>query len=307
MINQKTRAKGLVVDVKRCAVHDGPGIRTTVFLKGCPLRCLWCHNPESMRSSIQIKSLPGQCIGCGRCVEVCPAGCHVIDEAGHQFDRGNCQSCGRCSEACPAGALQRVGVCRSAEEIMGQVLRDVRYFEQSGGGVTLSGGEPLAQPGFSRALLAEAKAHDLHTCLDTSGHAPFEHFEVILGLVDLFLYDLKETDPVRHKQYTGVDNRLILENLGRLADCGATIILRCPIIPGYNDRADHFHRIAELVAGHSAITEVNVMAFHPFGASKSEQVGLTSSLPAMKAVDQGTRQHWLDQLSRICPVPVRPG
>ena len=209
--------QGIVFDIKRGSTNDGPGLRTTVFLKGCPLRCLWCHNPEAMRRPPEVRFVDTLCRTCGACVEACPNRLHRIDaEQGHVFDRTGCAVCGRCVAACPSGALAMAGGAMSVDEVMRVVIRDAAYYRRSGGGMTLSGGEPLVQHQFARQLLAAAGDRRIHTCLDTTGHAPTEHLMGLADHVDLFLYDYKESDPQRHRRYTGVDNALILRNLAEL-------------------------------------------------------------------------------------------
>ena len=297
--------KGNVFAIERCSLHDGPGIRTTVFLKGCPLRCLWCHNPESMRFEPEIRFTAVKCTGCGKCAAACEAGCHRTDSGKHRFDRADCVRCGRCTEACPSGALEFAGREMTVDEVISTVLRDRAFFENSGGGMTLSGGEPLAQPDFARALLAAARAEGLHTCLDTSGGVAYEHLAAVAELVDLFLYDIKETDPARHAEFTGRDNRLILENLRRLDAGGAVTSLRCPIVPGYNDREDHLAALGELAESLEHVLEVQVMPFHPYGSHKSSQIGAQYALSDISAPDRETVDRWRSRIAARTSVPVK--
>ncbi|MBN1675492.1 MAG: glycyl-radical enzyme activating protein [Kiritimatiellae bacterium] len=301
------KVTGTIFDIKKFAVHDGPGIRTTVFLKGCPLRCLWCHNPESVERGPQVAYRLDKCIGCGSCVRVCPAGCHRMAGELHVFDRQGCVQCGACAQACYMKALERIGREASVDEVLGEVLKDKRYFEKSGGGLTLSGGEPMAQPAFTAALLRAAKRAGLHTCLDTCGQAPFENYRAVLEHVDLFLYDVKETDAAKHREYTGVDNRLILENLVRLDSAGARTILRCPIIPGLNDRASHFAELAKLANRLAGVVEVNLMPYHPYGSSKGDALERVNPLGELAAATREQADAWLAQVQAATRVPVRRG
>lgn len=264
---------GRVFDVQRFSIHDGPGIRTTVFLKGCPLRCVWCHNPEGMRPDMELSFAGEKCIGCGYCFRACPNGCHVDAGGRHVLLRGRCAACGRCTEECFAQALECVGREMRVDEVMHEVLRDCPFYETSGGGLTVSGGEPLMQFDFAASLLRSARRAHVHTCLETCGYAPAEKVERISEWVDLFLYDFKETDPRKHREFTGVSNDRILDNLRLLHARGARIVLRCPLVPGLNDRPDHFDGIAELSRELPGMDGVELMPYHALGKSKLDRLG----------------------------------
>ncbi|VGO13989.1 Benzylsuccinate synthase activating enzyme [Pontiella desulfatans] len=300
------QSAGTVFDVQRFSLHDGPGIRTTVFLKGCPLRCLWCHNPESIDFRPEIGWRPEHCTGCGACIEACPEGCHQLsqEDSHHRFDRADCTRCGRCAEACAFGALTRIGKRMGVDEVMTEVLKDRAYYKTSGGGLTLSGGEPLAQPEFAEALLSAARSEGIHTAVETSGQVRFQTLENMVELTDLFLFDLKETDPARHETYSGMDGQLIRENLQRLNALGADIILRCPIIPTLNDRPGHFAQISDLVNSLSHIREVHVMPYHPFASHKYSELGKSAPLGRIEAPDEPQKKQWVHALKVSCPVHI---
>ena len=275
--------QGRIFDVQRFSIHDGPGIRTTVFLKGCPLRCIWCHNPEGAAPGPMLSFLPELCIGCGYCFQICPREAHTIEDDVHELDRAVCEVCGACAEECYAQALELIGRDVTVEEVMGEVLRDRPFYETSGGGITLSGGDPTFQMDFTEALLRVAREEGLNTCVETSGFTNCANLPRIEELVDLFLYDIKETDPQRHQDCTGVSNELILANLRALHARGARILLRCPIIPGYNDRADHFEALATLAVELPDLVGLEVMPYHALGESKALRLGLD---PEGRAVSQ---------------------
>ncbi len=290
--------QGRIFDIQRCSLHDGPGIRTTVFLKGCPLRCLWCHNPESIFPERQLAYQGSLCTFCRRCADLCPQGVHHVQEREHQLHRDRCTFCGACVEACPARALEILGRQVSVEEVMQEVLRDRIFYETSGGGMTLSGGEPCLQPDFSLGLLQTAREEGLHTCLDTCGFCDYQTLSRLAGSADLVFYDIKETDSERHKQWTGVDNARILDNLRRLDAAGTVIRLRCPIIPGLNDREDHFQALAELAGSLSRCQGVELLGYHRLGQGKRERLGMAPAdtrIPA-QAVPAETLESWKDRI-----------
>lgn len=262
---------GLVFDVKHFAVHDGPGIRTTIFLKGCPLRCAWCHSPESQSPEPEVAFNPDPCIGCGHCVKACPNDAQTMGNP--KILRERCNASGRCVEVCFAGALTMYGEKRTVGELLEEVERNRPLYETSGGGVTVSGGEPTIQPAFTRALLEALKDRGIHTALDTCGLADWEALRDILEHVDLVLYDLKHMDSTLHESMTGLPNHLILSNLERVAGLGKTLVIRVPVIPGFNDDVDHFRKMGRFLEGLGGVESVELLPYHNLGAPKYATLG----------------------------------
>ncbi|UCB44643.1 MAG: glycyl-radical enzyme activating protein [Spirochaetota bacterium] len=292
-------SSGIVFNIQRFSIHDGPGIRTTVFLKGCPLHCAWCHNPESISLEPEISFNAELCERCGRCTAVCQKGAHVIEGTDHYLIRELCVQCGRCIDECMPEALQLIGEEMSTEEVITEVERDLPFYETSGGGMTISGGEPLYQFDFCLTLLKEAKTRDIHTCLDTSGCAPNSHFKAMLECVDLFLFDFKGWDPVFHKKYTGANPASLLKNLELLIQSGAKVILRCPIIPGYTDSDRHFKAIAGLEKQYPSILGIDILGFHELGRGKYDRLGKQSLIQGLKSVSEDQKNIWLEKLKSM--------
>ncbi len=265
---------GTIFDIQRFALHDGPGIRTTVFLKGCLLSCPWCCNPESQQPHPQLAYDAEKCTHCLKCVTVCPTGAlkKIDQKLDIAFDL--CNACANCVEECPESAMKIFGYQMHSEDVICQVAKDKAYFDNSGGGLTLSGGDPLFQPDFTLDLLKKAKGIKINTCLETSAFAGKEVFEQLLPWVDYFYIDYKITGENRHKQFTGVSSKQVLENIDFLCRNNAHVVLRCTIIPGINDHDEHFNAIAGISRQYDAIGEVHILPYHRYGESKYKQLGM---------------------------------
>lgn len=269
--------KARVFEIKRFAVHDGDGIRTTVFLKGCPLRCIWCHNPEGISPSPELAYYAHKCVGCGECAEVCPSGAHAMVNGVHTFDRALCTACGKCAEVCLGNALTLYGKEMTVDELMPRLLEDREFYLNSGGGVTVSGGECLTHADFCRELLSRLNAEGISTAVDTCGFVSREAIDKVLPFTDVFLYDLKAIDSAVHEKCTGRDNKIILENLRYIAKSDALIEIRTPYVPDYNDK--EIERIAELLRELGGDISIRILPYHNYAASKYESLGLPCRLP----------------------------
>jgi pyruvate formate lyase activating enzyme len=268
---------GLVFNIQRYSLHDGPGIRTTVFLKGCPLRCAWCHNPEGIDRQAEILRDPARCIACGRCREGCPArAAALIERTGPPQDEApRCVRCGTCAGQCPAEARRLVGRRMTVAEVLAEILRDRMFYDDSRGGATFSGGEPLLQPEFVLAALEACRSREIHTAVDTSGYVPREVLLAAAPWTGLFLYDLKILDDQRHRRFTGVSNRLILENLHALGQVHENIWVRMPLVPGVNDAPGDLEEIARLAASIPGVRQINLLPYHAAGSAKLARLGKT--------------------------------
>jgi pyruvate formate lyase activating enzyme len=259
---------GIITNIQKFCLHDGPGIRTTVFLKGCPLNCKWCHNPEMISGNPELYKTESRCIGCGACIEVCPENINSItDDRNH-----TCTACGTCVNQCPTGARQIMGKSVSVADLLKTIIRERILYDESGGGVTFSGGEPLQQPEFLLRLLQACRNQGLHTAVDTCGYAHFKTIKEIAAYSDLFLYDIKLMDTEKHRQWTGVSNKIILENLQKLNRIHNNIWIRIPIIPGINDTIQELSAIAQFLSSLSGIKQVNLLPYHQTGSYKQKHL-----------------------------------
>ncbi len=273
-----TMKTGTIFDIKRYAINDGPGIRTAVFFKGCPLECWWCHNPEGQLAQPQLMIRENRCKLSRTCVEACLPGAISWDN-GPAVDWEKCDQCGKCAEVCYAGGLEMVGHTVTASEVMAEIERDVPFYDQSGGGVTFTGGEPMAQTEFLKEVLAACREKHIDTAVDTSGYISWDNFRDIVPLVDLFLFDVKLMDETRHMKYTGVSNTLIINNLRKLGEMGAPIIVRIPLIPGINDDDENISLIGSTLAALPRLVGAEVMPYHDIGTAKYGALGMKYKLP----------------------------
>jgi pyruvate formate lyase activating enzyme len=264
---------GLVFDIQKYSLHDGPGIRTTVFMKGCPLACRWCSNPESQNPKQEIMTYDIRCIGCGKCAEVCSTGAITFDGAKREIDWEKCDECLECARVCPARGIECVGRHMTIDEVVAKVEQDRVFYENSGGGMTVSGGEPLVQWEFVSSVLQRCREKGLHTALDTSGMAPWKNLERVLEHADLVLFDIKHMDSAIHKKGTGVGNETILENARKVAE-RATTWIRIPLIPGFNDSESNVTRAAHF-AGEIGAEKISLLPYHNLGSSKYPKLGRT--------------------------------
>lgn len=280
---------GLIWDIKKYAIHDGPGIRTNVFFKGCPLRCPWCCNPEAQGSEPEVVHLKENCIHCNRCLAVCPSGAISVDKRGtRRILRSRCNTCGLCAIHCPNQAMNIVGKRMTASEILSEVLRDAVFYERSGGGLTLTGGEPLAQPDFVCELLRQYKIEErgAHAAIETCGFVPWSDLRHILEYTDLVLYDIKHMDAQKHLRSTGVNNKLILQNAQRIAESGVRLVIRFPLIPGFNDTEENIRRTADFARQLPGVEELDLLPYHRLGESKYRRLGRKYQLSRARPLDR---------------------
>jgi len=296
--------EGLIFNIQRFSVHDGPGIRTTVFMKGCPLRCLWCSNPESQDSFPNLMTRDVSCHACGACALACDRKAITVEAEGRRIDRARCDNCFTCVSACPHDSLLSCGRYAGVQEVLDEVVRDRDFYANSGGGVTVSGGEPLSQPEFVTGLLASCKDVGLHRALDTTGYAAWETMEHVVKLVDLVLFDVKHVDPKKHRNATGVDNRLIMENLKRTSQVVETWV-RVPLIAGFNDAENEIGELAKLGKA-LGVARFSLLPYHEGGVSKNRQMGKAYRCPDAQAPD-GERLELLKEIIEGAGVPVSLG
>ena len=297
---------GLVFNIQKYSLHDGPGIRSTVFLKGCPLCCAWCHNPESISPRPEIIVVENRCIACGECRTACPFAEFVTGAGPMPARIDECTQCGACIEACPTDARQMVGRIMTVEEVVAEVCKDRIFYEESRGGVTISGGEPLAQAAFAADLICSLHAAGLHVALDTTGFGRTEHLLAAAQSADLVLYDLKAFDEQRHRQLTGVPNRTILGNLRALDQVHRNIWIRLPVVPGYTDDLKELRLIAEFVRKLPSVTLVNLLPFHRSGLHKYERLGWTHDLDGVETPSGELMERAAD-IFRAASLPTKVG
>ena len=286
--------RAMLFDIQRFGLHDGPGIRTVVFLKGCPLRCAWCFNPESFDRREQMMFLDEKCTKCGVCVDACVDDALRIENGVMKISYAQCSACGKCAEVCAQRAMKKVGYLSTIEQIVEIAKKDMNYYG-SDGGVTLSGGEAMYQPEIAKQLLKALKQEGIHTCIETTGYADRQHYRDILPYTDIFLFDYKLTSEKDHLKWTRVSNKKILENLDFIAANGANIVLCCPVIPGVNDNDAHFEAIARLGQKYPNIRYAKIEPYVSYGVEKYAQLGRKAPL-SLKSVDKAVGERWVERI-----------
>ena len=295
--------KAIITNIQRLSLDDGPGIRSTVFFKGCPLKCLWCHNPEniSMRKQLQYNEV--FCSGCGACAGVCRAQ-FKVENGKREVVFSECLGCGACAEACAFKASEVLGEYKTPEDILQVIIKDKSFYETSGGGMTLSGGEPLLNPDFCKELLLKAKQEGIETAVDTCGAVPWAAFETVLDDVDIFLYDIKAWDKEKHIALTGLSNETILENLRRLSNANKRIIVRMPLVSGLNDDPDDIENTARFIQGLNNIEIIELLPYHSYGTGKYGLLGIKYDGYEYSAPDESIMQSVKDLMSQS-RIPVK--
>lgn len=283
--------RGMVFDIQRYSLHDGPGLRTNVFLKGCNLKCQWCSNPESQIKLPEIAFFERSCFLCADCLPVCAAGAIQIKGERLIWDRSKCNQCFDCAQICPAHAFSIIGKEMTAGEVVAEVLRDSAFYGGQGG-LTLTGGEPALQAEFAEAVLGLAKTEGLHTTIETCGAVPWENLERLLPFLDLVLFDLKHMDPEKHRLYTGIENTLILENLTRIAQSDLNLVVRVPLIPGFNSDGASLRAIAGLVKTLKRVKEVHLLGYHALGRAKYHAMGISYPFDNQPPMPMDETEKW---------------
>lgn len=298
--------KGCIFNITRFSINDGPGIRTTVFLKGCPLHCEWCHNPESISPFPQLLYRSEKCIDCGRCLNSCSKGCHYMQNGSHLINIKDCIACGLCCFSCPVNALEICGKYVFADEIIEEVKKDTSFYNTSSGGMTISGGEPLSQVAFTKELLKLAKSQNIHTCIETSGMCDQKSLAEIAKDTDLFLFDYKHSNSLQLEKYTGAIYGTIYENLELLQKLNKAVILRCPIIPDINDTYTHYDEIIKIATTFSNIVEINILPYHSFGEQKNKLIPSQVNKQLFRAPSNEEVSNCLNYLKlSISKIPIK--
>jgi pyruvate formate lyase activating enzyme len=287
MASEHDNVTGVISAIQKYSTKDGPGIRDTVFLKGCSLRCGWCSNPELIHPAPEMFQRPELCIGCGACLAACPRGALTRPAEAIRLDRNSCDGCGRCAAVCPAGVYESVGQRLTVAEALAELLKDRVFYETSGGGVTFSGGEPLLQPEFVGELARRLQENHIHTAVETAGLAPWSNFAGVLGAIDLVLYDIKLMGSEKHCQYTGAANEFILENALKIAERGIPMIARLVVIPGVNDGEAEFRDRLEFVKRLATVEQVDILGYHRYGLGKYTKLGREYPLPELAEPAEG--------------------
>ena len=265
--------EGFITNIQRFSIHDGPGIRTTIFFKGCNLRCFWCHNPETLDKNQQLQIFPQKCIGCGKCVFVCPHNARKEEDCNCIYSREKCQACGKCAEVCYAEALVLASKKISSEELISEIRKDKTFYDKSGGGVTFSGGEPFLQKDLLKEIAIACKNDGISTAVETALNIPWETIEELLPHIDLFMIDIKQTDEEKHKKATGVSNKLIIENIGKISKAEKNIIIRIPVIPTVNDDLAFMHNVKNFVVG-LGIKDIELLPYHGIAEGKYQSLDI---------------------------------
>jgi len=283
--------QAMVLSISRMTLHNGPGIRTVIFLKGCPLRCVWCSTPESQKKEAEIAVFPKACIGCGKCVSICPHNAVRLTSDDIILDRTLCDCCGLCTRSCHSDAIRILGSLWTVEDVIKEVKEDQVFFKHSGGGATISGGEPLIYPEYVEELAMGLKKEGINVGIDTSGYVPWSNIETVVPYVDFFLWDMKHMDPVAHKKITGVSNELIIQNLISLSKKAKPIYIRVPVIPGYNDDEKNIRQLCVLLANLDSVTEVNLLPVHHLGKQRYYSLNRDYPIENVPFISQESLDH----------------